>query len=55
MSNHIYRLFLGDFQPGRYDEKISHYNVLRTLVDVLDIKPVGREDAERQSVGKIWK
>lgn len=42
-SNHIPTIFVGqDVKPGRYDEPITHYNVLRTIEDFYGLAPVGK-------------
>ena len=39
-DNHIVTLFLGPMvRPGKYDEPIDHYGVLRTLLDLFGLTP----------------
>jgi len=42
-TNHIPTIFIGqNVKPGRYDETITHYNVLRTIEDLYGLAPVGK-------------
>jgi len=54
-SNQIATLIIGqDVNPGRYDQKITHYAVLRTLTDMYGLHPVGH-GAEAEPINGIWK
>jgi len=42
-TNHIPTIFIGDgVKPGRYDEPIDHYSVLRTIEDFYGLAPLGK-------------
>lgn len=42
-TNHIPTLFVGEgVKPGRYDEAINHYNVLRTIEDFYGLPHLGK-------------
>jgi phosphatidylinositol-3-phosphatase len=52
--NHIFTLFYGaHVKPGPYSERIDHYDVLRTLLDIERLAPFGKA-AERQPITSIW-
>ena len=54
-SNQIATLIIGqDVKPGRYDQKITHYAVLRTLTDMYGLEPIGH-GAEATAITGIWK
>ena len=41
-NNHIPTLISGQgVKAGKYDEKITHYSVLRTIEDMFGLKPLG--------------
>ncbi|HEV2333030.1 MAG TPA: alkaline phosphatase family protein, partial [Gammaproteobacteria bacterium] len=53
-NNQIPTLIVGqDVKPGRYDQKIDHYSVLRTLMDMYHLKPIGNAK-KAKPIGKIW-
>lgn len=52
--NHIPTLFVGPMvKPGRYNERIDHYNVLRTLETLYHLSPSG--DAQATAITNIWR
>ncbi len=54
-TNHIPTLFIGPMvRPGVYNEKINHYNVLRTIEDLYHLGHVG-ESAKVYPIQDIWK
>ena len=54
-QNQIATLIIGqDVKPGRYDQQINHYSVLRTLTDMYGLPPVGH-GADAQAISGIWK
>ena len=54
-NNRIVTLFIGPMvQAGRYDEKISHYNVLRTIEDLYGLSHSGAS-ADAAPITTIWK
>ncbi len=54
-DNRIMTVVLGqDVKPGRYDEPINHYSVLRTLTDLYGLKPPGKA-AAATPITDIWK
>lgn len=53
-DNQIPTLIVGQgVKPGRYDQKINHYSVLRTLTDMYHLKPVGHAKQAKPIKG-IW-
>ena len=41
-ENHIPTIFSGaQVKPGRYDRKVTHYDLLRTLEDMYGLAPLG--------------
>jgi acid phosphatase len=54
-SNQIPTLFLGPMvKPGKYPERISHYNVLRTLGDFYGAAPSGAADTAKPILD-VWR
>ena len=54
-DNRIVTIFAGPMvKRGVYDMKIDHYNVLRTITDMYDLRPPG-EAAGRSAIRNIWK
>ncbi|HXJ82859.1 MAG TPA: alkaline phosphatase family protein, partial [Candidatus Methylomirabilis sp.] len=52
--NRILMLFVGPMvQPGRYHQRIDHYNVLRTLEDMYGLTPIGQA-ASAVPITGIW-
>jgi acid phosphatase len=39
-GNQIATILMGNVNPGQYGQKIDHYNVLRTILDVFGLKPM---------------
>jgi phospholipase C len=53
-SNHIPTVFVGPMvTPGRYDDRVDHYRVLRTLVEMFGLSPLGTT-ATVQPIQDIW-
>ncbi|HEU5399165.1 MAG TPA: alkaline phosphatase family protein [Gammaproteobacteria bacterium] len=53
-NNQIPTLVVGqDVKPGRYDQKIDHYSLLRTLTDMYRLKPIGHAKQAKPIKG-IW-
>ena len=54
-NNRIATLFIGPMvQAGRYDQRINHYNVLRTIEDLYGL-PHSGASAEAAPITNIWK
>lgn len=54
-SNRVPTFFVGSVvKPGRYDEPINHYNVLRTLEDLYALPHAG-QSANVQPIKDVWK
>jgi hypothetical protein len=54
-NNHIATIFVGEgVVPGRYDRRIDHYNVLRTILAFYDLPPLG-ETASATPITSIWR
>jgi len=54
-SNHIATIFVGPMvASGRYDNRIDHINVLRTLEDMYGLTLIGQTD-RAEPVRNIWK
>lgn len=53
-GNHIPTIFVGPMVvPGEYNEKINHYNVLRTLEDMYGLAPLGKS-ADASPITDVW-
>ncbi|HEV2111341.1 MAG TPA: alkaline phosphatase family protein [Gammaproteobacteria bacterium] len=53
-DNQIATIVIGQgVKPGRYDQKIDHYSVLRTLTDIYRLKPIGHA-AKAKPISGIW-
>jgi len=54
-NNHIATIFVGPMiKSGNYDMRISHYEVLRTLIDIFDLRPLGNANRV-PSIKGIWR
>lgn len=54
-NNRVMTVVLGqDVKPGKYAQKLNHYDLLRTLTDLFGAAPVGAA-AETKGIGDIWK
>jgi hypothetical protein len=54
-GNHIATIFVGPMvKPGKYSEKINHYNVLRTIEDMYELAHLGRT-ATATPITDVWK
>jgi phospholipase C len=53
-NNRIATVFVGPMvRPGVYARRIDHYSVLRTLLDMYGLPPLGRA-AEAQPIDDVW-
>ena len=53
-NNRIATIFVGPMvKQGVYAQRIDHYSVLRTLLDMYGLPPLGRA-ADAQPIGDIW-
>src|ERR1022692_2999601 len=54
-TNHIATIFVGSMvKPGKYSEKINHYNVLRTIEDMYRLPHLGNS-ASATPITNVWK
>jgi hypothetical protein len=54
-ANHIPLIFVGPMvKPGKYDENVNHYHVLRTIEDLYHL-PVLGESKKVKPITSIWK
>lgn len=54
-NNQITTIFIGqDVKGGKYNQKITHYNVLRTLEEMYGLNYVGNSSTA-SNVGDVWK
>jgi acid phosphatase len=54
-NNHIPTIIIGQMvKPGKYKSHINHYNILRTIIDMFDLSPIG-QSADTMSIVEIWK
>jgi len=54
-NNHIPTLIVGPMIiPGRYNERIDHYSVLRTIIEMYGLTALGRS-ANAKSISYVWK
>lgn len=53
-SNQILSFFTGEnVRPGSYSQRITHYNVLRTVEDLYGLSPIGAS-ADSSAIQNIW-
>jgi phospholipase C len=53
-ANHIATIFVGSMvKPGKYGEKINHYNVLRTIEDMYGLGHLG-SSANATAITDVW-
>jgi hypothetical protein len=54
-NNRIATLFVGPMvQAGRYEQRITHYNILRTIEDLYGLSHAGAS-ADAAPIIQIWK
>jgi acid phosphatase len=54
-NNRVMTIIIGqDVKPGKYDQKLNHYDLLRMLTDMYGAAPVGAA-AQAKGIGGIWK
>lgn len=54
-ENHIPVILVGPMiKPGKYDQKINHYNILRMIEDIFHLPLLG-ESAKADPIVSIWK
>ena len=54
-GNHIFTLFVGEkVKHGRYDQKIDHYRVLRTIEEMYGL-PYAGNSAASSAISNVWK
>ena len=54
-NNSIPTIFVGaHVKPGRYDERIDHYRVLRTIEDMYGLRPLG-DSANVAAINDCWR
>ena len=54
-DNRVMTVVLGQgVKPGKYAQKLSHYDLLRSLTDMYGAEPVGKA-AQATGLGDIWK
>ncbi len=54
-TNHIATIFVGPMvKPGKYREKINHYNLLRTIEDMYAVPHLGNA-ASAKTISDVWK
>lgn len=55
VDNHIPTIFVGPMvRPGRYDESVTHYRVLRTIEDLYGLTHAG-SSATVPPIGTLWR
>jgi phosphatidylinositol-3-phosphatase len=53
-GNHIATILAGPMvRPGRYDERIDHYSLLRTVEEMYGLEPLGAS-ADRAPITDVW-
>jgi acid phosphatase len=56
LSNHIPTIFVGPMvKPGRYDEPVDHYRVLRTIEDLFHIRTHAGNAAAVPPITDVWR
>jgi acid phosphatase len=54
-TNHIATIFVGPMvKPGKYSEKVNHYNILRTIEDMYSLPHLGGS-ASAKAITDVWK
>jgi len=54
-DNRIVTIFAGPMvERGVYDARIDHYNVLRTIIDMYDLRPLGKTTG-KSAIRNIWR
>jgi hypothetical protein len=54
-DNHIVTIMLGPMvKAGRSAQRISHYSVLRTLLDFYDLPALGAS-SDAEAIAAVWK
>lgn len=54
-GNRIVTLFVGPMvKPGKYAQRIDHYNVLRTILQMHGLPGIN-ESARAEPIGKVWR
>src|SRR5262249_15727636 len=55
-NNRIYTVFLGDsVKREKVNEIYNHYDLLRTIEEILDVKPMAEGDRNATIIGGIWR
>ena len=55
-NNHIYMVFFGESViPGTVKTSYDHYDLLRTIEEILHVQPMGTGDANATVIGGIWR
>ena len=55
-NNLVYTVFWGDSViPGRVDDVYDHYDLLRTIEEILQVKPMADGDGNAVVIGGIWR
>jgi phospholipase C len=53
-NNHIPTILAGEMvHPGDYDRRVDHYDMLRTLLDMYGLAPMGKS-ADAKPITEIW-
>lgn len=53
-NNHIPTILVGEMvHPGVYDRRVDHYDMLRTLLDMYALAPMGKS-AKAKPITGIW-
>jgi len=56
LTNKVYTVFLGGMiKPGRYNEHIDHYRILRTVEYLFSLGTLGENDDHRDPILTVWK
>jgi len=53
-NNQIPTIFVGPMvKPGKYNNRINHYNVLRTIIDMYELAPIGHS-TDAKPIVEVW-
>jgi len=53
-NNHIPTIFIGPMvKPGHYANRINHYNVLRTIINMYGLSPIGHS-LDIEPITEVW-
>jgi acid phosphatase len=52
-GNQIVTILAGNVNPGKYNQNVNHYSVLRTIEDIFNLKPLGQSASAKPIAGVV--